>query len=121
MNFKDCVICKETKDKKCFVPLQHEAHAFCSVCLIDYINHVNLGIDINNADIEEWTLTALDEKNNDGTIRFKHPCTNLQFSEQDLKTIFNHYTYVQEEMQNKVQQNYIEQLFKESFEQAWLY
>lgn len=88
---KQCLICRELKNVQFFIPLSNDMHTFCSQCFKEYIKFVNLSIYIDNADMEEWLITASSDMYFDGVLRFRHPYTNEQFSEEDLRNIYNHY------------------------------
>ena len=59
-------------------------------CLHKWINMLNLSIDIENADLEEWVITCLNDTFDDNiTIRLRNPATNLPFSTTELTNIFH--------------------------------
>ena len=58
-----------------------------------YIYSLQLGIDIDLATEEEWVITARSETfDNSNTIKLRNPLTNLHFSEDELRNIYNKLT-----------------------------
>jgi hypothetical protein len=87
---KQCLICKDDKDTFEIIQLTNPIQTFCKSCLMEHIKYADLGIDINNADFDEWIPTALNDTYYDGNYRFRNPHTNLQFLQTDLETIYFH-------------------------------
>lgn len=57
---------------------------------MEYILYLNLGIDIDIATQEEWVITARsDTFDNSNIIRLRNPLTNLPFTDDELKNIYN--------------------------------
>ena len=62
---------------------------YCNNCLSTYIKTLNLSIDIELADCDEWLITGLEDTLDDNqTIRFRNPKTNSRFVEEDLEKIY---------------------------------
>jgi hypothetical protein len=58
-----------------------------------YILYLNLGINIDLATEEEWVITARsDTFDNSNIIRLRNPLTNLPFTDNELKNIYNELT-----------------------------
>lgn len=59
----------------------------------EYINSLNLGINIDIATEEEWVITARsDTFDNSQTIRLRNPFTNMPFTDNELKHIYKKLT-----------------------------
>lgn len=64
---------------------------FCKKCLRQWINILDLSIDINNADLDEWIVTAKNDKYEEtDTLRLRNPKTNLTFNDNELIIIYNY-------------------------------
>ena len=81
-----CQICLENNNNLIINQYDH----FCKDCLVTYIYSLNLSIDIQLADLDEWILTASVDKFNSGIIRFRNPKTNLKFNNNELIRIYEY-------------------------------
>lgn len=86
-----CPICNTdfTKSKMLCI---NQYDCFCKECFFTWVKQVNLGIDIELADYDEWYITATEDTFDDNqTLRLRNPKTNLPFTEEELKYIYNYY------------------------------
>ena len=51
---------------------------------------MNLSIDIKLADLDEWVLTGLEDRFDNGVIRLRNPKTNLSFNINELIKIYEY-------------------------------
>lgn len=90
---KKCPICLNIFARKKIIRINKYTYINRS-CLKELIYRANLGIDIWNASLEEWVITAENDKlrqlsNNEEVYRLRNPINNIKFSEGELKIIYN--------------------------------
>ena len=86
-----CPICNTNFIKSKMMCI-NEYDCFCKECFFTWVKQVNLGIDIELADYDEWYITATEDTFDDNqTLRLRNPKTNLPFNENELKYIYNFY------------------------------
>jgi len=82
-----CQICFNLELNTINVNNDHDV--YCKTCLSTYIQSLNLSIDIQSADLDEWVLTGLEDTFDDNhTIRLRNPKTNVGFTEDELERIY---------------------------------
>lgn len=86
-----CHICNV--EYSCSDILRLTSHdTFCNSCFFTWIEHLNLGIDIDIADFDEWSITAKEDTFDDNqTIRLRNPKTNLPLTDSQIKYIYDYY------------------------------
>ena len=83
--------CESNLDNNCL--LLNNYDVFCKNCLSKWISSLNLSIDIELADIEEWVQTGREDTYSESnTIRLRNPKTNLPFKVNELEQIYNFLT-----------------------------
>ena len=63
-------------------------HIFTKSYLIEWIHQAGLGINLDNASVDEWVMTAHTEEKYQGSYRLVNPFTNTRFTEKELTKIY---------------------------------
>ena len=84
----ECQICFTEKED--IITMNNNHDIYCKNCLSLWITNLNLSIDLDLADLEEWVITGLTDTFDDNiTIRLRNPKTNLPYTQLELEQIYN--------------------------------
>ena len=63
-------------------------HTMSRKHLLKWIRQAVLGIDLDDASVGEWVMTAYTEEKYQGSYRLVNPCTGTRFTEKELTKIY---------------------------------
>ena len=86
----ECQICFTEKDEELIIHINNNHDIYCKNCLSLWITNLNLSIDLDLADLEEWVITGINDTFDDNvTIRLRNPKTNIPYTQLELEQIYN--------------------------------